>query len=412
MDTRFVDGGQDLYVRLAKSELDAIKNTKRFVLVITLVITGFVLLLLSLGLFLIWRKARRGKKVSVLDETGDFISECPTYPFEIIRAATNGFSRKNEIGRGGFGIVYKGQLPDGQEIAVKQLSKENTVQGLKEFMNEVDLICKLQHRNLVRLLGYCIHCSERLLVYEFMSNKSLDTFIFGKRRDLTLSWKTRMGIILDIASGLLYLHKDSRHTIIHRDLKAANVLLDADMVAKISDFGIARLFCCNGGHRDCTITDRIIGTHGYMSPEYAMDGRLSFMQDVYSFGVLLLEIVSGKSNQQTSSLIAHTWRLWEEGRNLELLDPAVRGECTAGELEQATTCIQVGLLCVQESPDQRPPMADVIHMLSREKALGQPRRPVVCTPLGARPRPGGGAVDHGAEETTTCGLTITDLEAR
>ncbi|XP_040381833.1 receptor-like serine/threonine-protein kinase SD1-8 [Oryza brachyantha] len=414
MDTRFVDGGQDLYVRLAKSELGLqhFTRTNKFVLVITLVITGFVLLLLSLGLFLIWRKARRGKKVSVLDETGDFISECPTYPFEIIRAATNGFSRKNEIGRGGFGIVYKGQLPDGQEIAVKQLSKENTVQGLKEFMNEVDLICKLQHRNLVRLLGYCIHCSERLLVYEFMSNKSLDTFIFGKRRDLTLSWKTRMGIILDIASGLLYLHKDSRHTIIHRDLKAANVLLDADMVAKISDFGIARLFCCNGGHRDCTITDRIIGTHGYMSPEYAMDGRLSFMQDVYSFGVLLLEIVSGKSNQQTSSLIAHTWRLWEEGRNLELLDPAVRGECTAGELEQATTCIQVGLLCVQESPDQRPPMADVIHMLSREKALGQPRRPVVCTPLGARPRPGGGAVDHGAEETTTCGLTITDLEAR
>ncbi|BAT01083.1 Os07g0301500, partial [Oryza sativa Japonica Group] len=318
---------------------------------------------------------RHGAAKKVTDPC-DFITGCPTYPFEIIRAATNGFSQENEIGRGGFGIVYKGQLPNGQEIAVKKLSKENTVQRLKEFMNEVDIICKLQHRNLVHLLGYCIHCSERLLVYEYMSNKSLDAFIFHESGRAMLSWKMRMDIILDIASGLQYLHKDSRHTIIHRDLK---------VVAKISDFGIARLFSHNGGNQDCTITDRVVGTPGYMSPEYAMDGKLSFMQDVYSFGVLLLEIISGKHNQGTSSLIAHTWRLWEDGRNLELLDPAVRGECTASELEQATTCIQVGLLCVQESPDQRPPMADVIHMLSREKALGQPRRPVVCTPMRRSP---------------------------
>uniref|UniRef100_A0A0D9WXV1 Receptor-like serine/threonine-protein kinase n=1 Tax=Leersia perrieri TaxID=77586 RepID=A0A0D9WXV1_9ORYZ len=400
MDTRFVDGGQDLYVRLAESDLDAIKNTKKFVVVIALVITGFVLLLLSLG-FLIWMKARRGKKVRVLDETGDFIAECPTYPFEIIRAATNGFSEGNKIGEGGFGFVYKGRLPDGQEVAVKKLSKENTVQGLKEFKNEVDLIAKLQHRNLVRLLGFCIHCTERLLVYEYMSNKSLDTFIFNKNegRRATLGWKTRMNIILGVARGLLYLHEDSRHTIIHRDLKAANVLLDGDMVAKISDFGIARRFSSSGAdQKDCTITDRVVGTLGYMSPEYAMDGKLSFMQDVYSFGVLLLEIISGKRNQGTSNLIAHTWRLWEEGRNTDLLEPAIRGECTGGELEQATTCIQVGLLCVQESPDQRPPMADVIHMLSREKALGQPRRPVMSTV----------ATTYGHSGR----LTITDLEAR
>ncbi|KAF0909147.1 hypothetical protein E2562_031898 [Oryza meyeriana var. granulata] len=413
MDTRIVDGGQDLFVRLAKSELDAIKNTKKFRVVIALVITGFILLLLSLG-FLTWRKARRDKNVSVLDESGDFITECPTYPFEIIRAATNGFSEGNKIGEGGFGVVYKGQLPDGQEVAVKKLTKENKVQGLKEFMNEVDLIAKLQHRNLVHLLGCCIHCSERLLIYEYMSNKSVDAFIFIERRRATLSWKKRMDIILGVARGLLYIHKDSRLTIIHRDLKAANVLLDDDMVAKISDFGIARRFNSSSGHQDCTITDRIIGTPGYMSPEYAMDGKLSFMQDVYSFGVLLLEIISGRHN--SSNLIAHTWRLWEEGRNLELLDPAVRCECTAGELEQATTCIQVGLLCVQESPDQRPPMADVINMLSREKALGQPRRPVVCTPMSAT-RPAVIVDDLGVEGgTTTCchngRLTITDLEGR
>ncbi|KAL5199054.1 hypothetical protein ABZP36_002566 [Zizania latifolia] len=414
MDTRFVDGGQDLYVRVAKSELDAIKNTRnKLVLVISLVITGLVLLLLSLG-FLIRRKSRRCKKFRFLDETGDFITGCPTCPLEIIRAATNNFSPDNKIGEGGFGIVYKGQLPDGQEVAVKKLSKENTVQGLKEFMNEVELIAKLQHRNLVRLLGCCIQCSERLLVYEYMSNKSLDKFIFDESRRTDLSWKTRMDIIIGVARGLVYLHEDSRHTMIHRDLKAANVLLDADMVAKISDFGIAKLFNSKGGRLDCTVTERIVGTLGYMSPEYAMDGRLSFMQDVYSFGVLLLEIISGRRNHLSSNLIAHTWMLWQEGRNLELLDPAVRGECTAGELEQAATCIQVGLLCVQESPDERPPMADVIHMLSREKAPGQPRRPVLCTPMmSARPV----VIDLGAQETiAACGhsgrLTMTNLEGR
>ncbi|XP_066398992.1 receptor-like serine/threonine-protein kinase SD1-8 [Miscanthus floridulus] len=417
MDTRFVHGGQDLYVRLASSELDATKNTrKKFVAVITLVIVGFALLLLSLA-FVIWRKMQRSsKKVTMVDEAIELMmssSECPTYPLGILRTATNGFCADNVIGRGGFGQVYKGQLPDGQQVAVKKLSAENTAQGLNEFINEVVLIAKLQHRNLVRLLGCCVHRSERMLVYEYMSNKSLDAFIFDERRRASLRWKTRLDIILGIARGVLYLHQDSRLNIIHRDLKAANVLLDADMVAKISDFGIARLFSGSADRQE-TITRTIIGTYGYMAPEYAMDGTVSFMQDVYSFGVLLLEIVSGRKNHRGFNLIAYAWGLWEAGRSHELIDPAIRSDCTGAELAQAATCIQVALLCVQECPTQRPPMSDVIPMLSRQVAPSQPQRPVVCTP---RPMSHAAAAALAVEDAReiTCGnrdLTITDLQGR
>uniref|UniRef100_A0A452Z015 Receptor-like serine/threonine-protein kinase n=1 Tax=Aegilops tauschii subsp. strangulata TaxID=200361 RepID=A0A452Z015_AEGTS len=377
MDTRFVDGGQDLFVRLALSDLETTK-TKKFAVVIAAVTTGVALLALSIGL-LIWRRIRRGQEATMFEDI--LRGECPTYHLEVIRAATGGFCPKNEIGRGGFGIVYKGEMLDGQEVAVKKLSAENRVQGLKEFKNEVDLIAKLQHRNLVRLLGCCIHCSERILVYEYMSNKSLDTFIFDPRRRATLSWKKRMDITLGIARGLLYLHQDSRHTMIHRDLKAANVLLDGDMVAKISDFGIAKLFSSIGDSQHSTVTERIVGTYGYMSPEYAMDGLVSFMQDVYSLGVLLLEIVSGRRNQRSFNLIAHAWKLFEENKSLELLDPAVRDGCSLVELEQAVTCIQ---------------------------APGRPLRPVVCTPVSTPVD----LLDVLDDTSGNVELTITNIEGR
>ncbi|XP_037481061.1 receptor-like serine/threonine-protein kinase SD1-8 isoform X1 [Triticum dicoccoides] len=411
VDTRFIDGGQDLFVRLAKSDLDTAPaspepvKTKKFVAVITILIIGFGLLLLWLG-FLIWKKVWRGKEATMIDDI--MIGDCPTYHFETIRGATGGFCPENEIGRGGFGIVYKGQMQDGQEIAVKKLSTDNRVQGLKEFKNEVDLIARLQHRNLVRLLGCCIHSSDRILVYEYMSNKSLDNFIFDLRRRATLSWKTRMDIILGIARGLLYLHQDSRHTMIHRDLKAANVLLNGEMVAKISDFGIAKLFSNIGNNLDSTVTERIVGTYGYMAPEYAMDGMVSFMQDVYSFGVLLLEIVTGRRNQRNFNLIAHAWKLFEENKCLKLLDPTMCDDCSLAELEQASTCIQVGLLCVQESPSQRPQMAVVIPMLSQQQVPGRPLRPVVCmpviTPADLR--------DMKEDTSGNFEMVITDLEGR
>uniref|UniRef100_N1QQ18 non-specific serine/threonine protein kinase n=1 Tax=Aegilops tauschii TaxID=37682 RepID=N1QQ18_AEGTA len=404
MDTRLGDDGPDLFVKLAMSELRLeTTKTNKLVVVIVAVITTFALLLLLLGL-LIWRKIRqRNKQVTEFDDI--VRGECPAYHLETLKAATDGFCPKNEIGCGGFGTVYKGQMIDGQEIAVKKLSAGNRVQGLKEFKNEVDLIAKLQHRNLVRLLGYCIHHSERILVYEYMSNKSLDTFIFDPKRRATLSWKTRMDIIFGIARGLLYLHQDSRHTMIHRDLKAANVLLNREMVAKISDFGIAKLFSSIGDHQ---VTERIVGTYGYMSPEYAMDGMVSFMQDVYSFGVLLLEIISGRRNQRSFNLIAHAWMLFEENKSFELLDPAMCNGCSLTELEQVATCIQVGLLCVQESPSQRPQMAAVIPMMSHQQALERPLRPVVCMPVST-------LADLLNVQEDTSGkveLTITNLEGR
>ncbi|KAL8157011.1 hypothetical protein AgCh_001931 [Apium graveolens] len=216
----------------------------------------------------------------------------PHFSFSSISAATNSFSSANKLGEGGFGPVYKGNLLGGKSVAVKRLSKRSG-QGLQELRNETVLIAKLQHRNLVRLLGCCIEQDEKILVYEYMSNKSLDHFIFDPSKQGLLDWRRRIHIIDGIAQGLLYLHQHSRLRIIHRDLKASNILLDDELNSKISDFGMARIF---GGDELQANTNRIVGTYGYMSPEYAMEGLFSIKSDVFAFGVLLLEIISGKKN--------------------------------------------------------------------------------------------------------------------
>uniref|UniRef100_A0A0R0ELD5 Uncharacterized protein n=1 Tax=Glycine max TaxID=3847 RepID=A0A0R0ELD5_SOYBN len=222
------------------------------------------------------------------------IDELLQFDFATIKFATNNFSDANKLGQGGFGIVYKGTLSDGQEIAIKRLSI-NSNQGETEFKNEILLTGKLQHRNLVRLLGFCFSRRERLLIYEFVPNKSLDYFIFDPNNRVNLNWERRYNIIRGIARGLLYLHEDSRLQVVHRDLKTSNILLDEELNPKISDFGMARLFEINQTQAS---TNTIVGTFGYMAPEYIKYGQFSVKSDVFSFGVMILEIVCGQRNSE------------------------------------------------------------------------------------------------------------------
>ncbi|KAG6641580.1 hypothetical protein CIPAW_09G083900 [Carya illinoinensis] len=262
-------------------------TTRSVVVIVVPTLVVIILAVISITYFFL-RGRKRKDHFETMDEMGDM--ESLQFNFDVIRAATCDFSDANKAGKGGFGPVYKGKLSNGQEIAVKRLSK-NSRQGDLEFKNEVVLVDKLQHRNLVRLLGFCLEGNERLLVYEFVPNRSLDHYIFDPKKIANLDWESRYKIIKGIARGLLYLHEDSRLWIIQRDLEAANVLLDIEMNAKISDFGMARMCVLDQTEGS---TNRIVGTYGYMASEYAMLGQFSIKSDVFSFGVLMLEIVSGQ----------------------------------------------------------------------------------------------------------------------
>ncbi|MBA0759212.1 hypothetical protein Gotri_022132, partial [Gossypium trilobum] len=295
------------------------------------------------------------------------------FSFASVSAATDYFSVANKLGEGGFGPVYKGVLLKGDEIAVKRLSRRSG-QGWEELKNEAIVIAKLQHKNLVRLLGCCLERDEKILIYEYMPNKSLDFFLFDPIKRRVLDWETRVRITEGIAQGLLYLHQYSRLRIIHRDLKASNILLDSNMNPKISDFGMARIF---GGEELQANTSRIVGTYGYMSPEYALEGLFSVKSDVFSFGVLLMEIVSGKKNtgfyqHNSVHLLAHAWNLWTSNREMDLIDPMLEEVPT----RLALRYVNIGLLCIQETADDRPTMSDVVSMLSNESLdIPPPKQP-------------------------------------
>ncbi|KAJ4833173.1 hypothetical protein Tsubulata_016041 [Turnera subulata] len=271
--------------------------------------------------------------------------------------ATNNFSKANIIGAGGFGSVYKGRLLTGQEIAVKKLSR-NSGQGIQEFRNEVVLIAKLQHKNLVGLVGSCIQGEDRMLVYEYMPNKSLDYFIFDGERSALLGWQTRFSIVLGIARGLLYLHQDSKLQIIHRDLKPSNILLDSKLNPKISDFGLARIFGDDG------------------------------------------------SEAKTK----RAWLLWNQDKALELMDPSLEETCIES---QVVRCIHVGLLCLQKHPDDRPAMSSVVFMLGNEGVvLPQPKEPGFffverCSSVGADAGLSGKEIMYSRND-----VSISILEAR
>ncbi|XP_050212580.1 cysteine-rich receptor-like protein kinase 10 isoform X3 [Mercurialis annua] len=322
-----------------------------------------------------------------------------------IHLATDNFSESNFVGQGGFGPVYKGKLSDGNEVAVKRLASSSE-QGTEEFTTEVQLIMKLQHKNLVRLLGFCFDGEEKLLVYEFMPNSSLDVILFDRKKRAQLEWRKRTNIINGIAKGLLYLHEDSRLRIIHRDLKASNILLDSEMNPKISDFGTARIF---GSEEDAN-TCRITGTIGYMAPEYAMEGLYSTKSDVFSFGVLLLEIITGKKNtgfnksNNAPNLSAYAWYLWNKGNEMELKDPLLAGSCCD---EEFSRYMHIGLLCLQEDASDRPTMSSVILMLKTESVtLAQPQRPAFS--MGRFTT----QIEPNFNDCSTNDLTLSNISAR
>ncbi|KAG2682433.1 hypothetical protein I3760_11G191300 [Carya illinoinensis] len=299
----------------------------------------------------------------------------PLFSFASVSAATDNFSDANKLGEGGFGPVYKGILLRGDEVAVKRLSRKSG-QGWEELKNEAILIATLQHKNLVRLLGCCIEGDEKILVYEYMPNKSLDFFLFDAEKRKILDWGKRIQIIQGVAQGLLYLHQYSRLRIIHRDLKASNILLDTDMNPKISDFGMARIF---GGNESEANTNRIVGTHGYMSPEYALEGVFSIKSDVFSFGVLLLEILSGRKNTgfyqpDSLHLLGYAWELWISDKGSDLVDPLLLDDMSS--MCTVLRYINIALLCVQEIAEDRPTMSDVVAMLSNDSTvLPYPNQP-------------------------------------
>ncbi|CAA7394632.1 unnamed protein product [Spirodela intermedia] len=374
---------ENLNIRLVASELDENQNPMKF---LPPVLAVGALLVGAGSYFLVKRLRSRARKRTARWTTAlediDFsdafgrdksFSEAPMVEFRSVRCATCDFSVANKLGEGGFGSVYKGKLGNGHEVAVKRLSR-GSKQGHHEFANEVRLIARLQHKNLVRLLGWCTDQDEKILIYEYMPNKSLDKLVFA--RSVELSWEKRLTIIMGIADGLLYLHHHSRMRVIHRDLKTSNILLDNEMNPKISDFGLARIFEINQTEGN---TRKIVGTFGYMSPEYAIDGVFSEKSDVFSFGVIVLEVISGKRCtgyypcRESLNLLGYAWQLWKEGRAMELLDRAIKRSFQADEVLK---CIQVGLLCIEENPADRPTMNFVVSILTSEScALPLPKQP-------------------------------------
>ncbi|WRX28283.1 Protein kinase domain - like 10 [Theobroma cacao] len=333
------------------------------------IVAGTAFAIFLIGGILWWNGCLRQKSTLEQDLKG---LELQTNSFTLrqIKAATNNFDAANKIGEGGFGPVYKGILADGTVIAVKQLSARSK-QGNREFVTEIGMISALQHPHLVKLYGCCIEGNQLLLIYEYLENNSLARALFGPEEyQLKLDWPTRRKICIGIARGLAYLHEESRLKVVHRDIKATNVLLDKNLNPKISDFGLAKLDEEDNTH----ISTRVAGTYGYMAPEYAMHGRLSDKADVYSFGIVALEIVSGRCNTKSRSkeesfyLLDWAHILKEKGNLLDLVDPRIGSECN---IEEVMAMINVALLCTNPTAAARPSMSSVVSMLEGRAAISE-----------------------------------------
>lgn len=362
------------------------RGSSKGTVIVIVVVTISSVVVLVVGVVIavyIWKhreiqKKRRGSNdVNKLVKT--LHDSSLNFKYSTIEKATGSFDDANKLGQGGFGTVYKGVLADGREIAVKRLFYNNRHRAA-DFYNEVNIISSVEHKNLVRLLGCSCSGPESLLVYEFLPNRSLDRFIFDSNRGKALNWEKRDDIIIGTAEGLVYLHQNNKIRIIHRDIKASNILLDSRLRAKIADFGLARSFQEDKSH----ISTAIAGTLGYMAPEYLANGQLTEKADVYSFGVLLLEIVTGrqnnrsKSSEYSDSLVTIAWKHFQQGTVEEILDPnlLLQNYHNSNVKNEVLRVVHIGLLCTQEAPSLRPSMSKALQMLAKkDEALPPPTNP-------------------------------------
>lgn len=327
------------------------------------------------------KKKRMAESPDQSSEEDNFLGSLTGMPtrfnYNDLRTATNNFSVK--LGHGGFGSVYRGTLPDGTQIAVKKL--EGIGQGKKEFRAEVGIIGSIHHLHLVRLKGFCAEGSHRLLAYEYMSNGSLDRWIFKRNREEPLlDWGTRFNIAVGTAKGLAYLHEDCDAKIVHCDIKPENVLIDDNFLAKVSDFGLAKLMTREQSHVFTTLR----GTRGYLAPEWITNYAISEKSDVYSYGMLLLEIIGGRKNfdpeasSEKSYLPSFAFKMLDEGKLSDILDSRMTID---GEDERVYTAIKVALWCIQEDMNLRPSMTKVVQML---EGISPVPKPPMSSPLGSR----------------------------
>ncbi|KAI3794369.1 hypothetical protein L1987_36999 [Smallanthus sonchifolius] len=328
-------------------------------------IGGVVLLFLIIVVWSLYRRQKNSKKTEQEDLKGTL-----NYSYKDLQLATNNFSEENILGKGGFGEVFKAIIDDKNVVAVKKLEIRHAKEK-EEYENEVKLISNIHHRNLLRLLGWSREGSNLLLVLEYMANGSLDRFLWGSKRG-TLDWNQRYEIIIGIAKGLVHLHNEFHIKIIHRDIKSSNILLSDDFKAKIADFGLARLQPDDETHVDT----KFAGTLGYAAPEYARHGVLSDKVDTYSFGIVILEIISGRKCTDMNSerpsmeyLLEHAWKLYEKKVHIKFIDETL--DLNQYEQEHAVKIIEIALLCTQSPVSKRPTMSDVVLMLQDGQSLGE-----------------------------------------
>ncbi|XP_065878636.1 L-type lectin-domain containing receptor kinase IV.2-like [Euphorbia lathyris] len=332
-----------------------------FTIKFTLITASVVLLLVS-GAFYIFRR----KKFDELREDWETEYGPHRFSYKDLYKATKGFKEKELLGFGGFGKVYRGVIPSSNtQIAVKKFSHESQ-QGMKEFVAEIASMGRLRHRNLVQLLGYCRRKGELLLVYDYMPNGSLDKFLFNN--EVKMNWFRRFKILKGVASALLYLHEEWEQVVLHRDVKASNVMLDAELNARLGDFGLAKVH----DHGSIPQTTCVVGTVGYLAPEVSRTGRVTTSSDVFAFGVLMLEVACGRRpvepGRTPQEMILVDWVLdcWKKGAILEISDPRLEGKFMVEEMELV---LKLGLLCTQSTPACRPNMRQVVQYLDRKAVL-------------------------------------------